>query len=155
MFPERQTLLDWIKPEPPSPDELEYMKLLKPGDYEIYSDRLDSILLEAREVFIRTGLSSMLRSGDLIVGIYTPAGDMVCASCGTFLHAALSLLPIKFTIKNWLPDPTVGVREGDIFYCNEALYGGMHNPDQIAFMPVFHNGELIAMDCGQCLSCSL
>lgn len=144
MRPERQVLLDWIKPERQSPEELKYMKLLEAGDYEIYGEKLNSILLEAREVFMRTGLSSMLRSGDLIVGIYTAAGDTVCASCGTFIHMVVAQLPIKFAIHNWLHDPTVGIKEGDVFYCNEALYGGIHNPDQIAFMPVFHDGKLIA-----------
>ncbi len=144
MLPDRKTLLDWIKPEKPSPDELKQMKLLRPGDLEIYSNKLDSILFEAKEVFIRTGIASTIRAGDLIAAIYTPAGDLVCASTGTFIHLPVSQLPVKFVAKTWLNDATVGVKEGDVFYANEALYGGIHNPDQVAVMPVFHNGELIA-----------
>ena len=36
-----------------------------------------------------------------------------------------------------------GIDDGDIFHTNDALYGGIHNPDQVAIMPVFFRGELI------------
>jgi acetophenone carboxylase len=136
--------LQWAKPLPPSPKELECLELLQLGDYEIYNEKLNNFLTETREVFIRMGITSMLRSGDLIVGIYTAAGDMVTASCGTYIHAVTAQLPTKFVVNNWLNNPTVGIEDGDIFYANEATYGGIHNCDQIAMMPVFNDGELIA-----------
>lgn len=144
MRPERETLLEWVKPIPPTSEEKEGMKKLQPGDYEIFNEKLNNILSEAKEVFIRMGITSMLRSGDLIVGIYTPDGDMATCSAGTYLHAVSAQLPVKFIMKNWLDNPTVGVRDGDTFYASEAQYGGIHNPDQIAIMPVFNDGELIA-----------
>ena len=137
-------LAERLKPEPPTPEELECMRKLEPGDYEVYSEKLNMISLEAREIFTRIGISSMLHSGDMAVGIYTPEGDMVTAICGTYLHSVTAQIPIKFIMKYWKNNPTVGVREGDIFYCNEAVYGGIHNPDQIALMPIFFKGELIA-----------
>jgi N-methylhydantoinase B/oxoprolinase/acetone carboxylase alpha subunit len=42
------------------------------------------------------------------------------------------------------PSSNVKPREGDIYYCNETLYGGVHSPDQTAIMPIFNDGELIA-----------
>jgi acetophenone carboxylase len=144
MRPDSKTLLDWVKPLPPPPEELKGLELLQPGDYEMFNEKLNNILLEGKEVFIRMGITSMLRSGDLLVGIYTADGDMATASCGTYLHTATAQLPIKFIVNNWLDNPTVGVKDGDVFYANEALYGGVHNPDQIAMMPVFNDGELIA-----------
>jgi N-methylhydantoinase B/oxoprolinase/acetone carboxylase alpha subunit len=142
--PDPQTLLEWIKPGSPTEDELECMNLLQPGDYEIYTEKLNNFLLESKEVFIKLGVSSMLRSGDLVTGIYTPRGDMVAAWCGTYLHAVVGQLPIKFVAKTWINDPTVGVKDGDIFYSSDPLYGGIHNCDQIVVLPVFHDGELIA-----------
>jgi len=144
MRPHWKELLDWIKPEPFTPEEIECMNTLQPGEYEIYSEKLNNFLLEAREVFIRMGVSSMLRSGDLCVGIYTGRGDLINSSTGTIIHSMTTLLPIKFVVKNWINEPTVGVKAGDIFYNNEVLYGGVHNPDQMAFMPVFNDGELVA-----------
>ncbi|EFK09275.1 hydantoinase B/oxoprolinase [delta proteobacterium NaphS2] len=144
MRPHWKELLDWIKPEKFTAKDIERMEGLQPGEYEIHNEKLNNFLLEAREVFIRMGISSMLRSGDLAVGIYTADGDIVNSSTGTIIHTMTTLLPIKFVVKNWLDEPTVGIKEGDIFYSNEALYGGVHNPDQMAFMPVFNDGELIA-----------
>lgn len=144
MRPDAQKLLDWIKPGPATDEELECLKLLQPGDYEIYTEKLNNFMLESKEVFIKLGVSSMLRSGDLVTGIYTPRGDMVAAWCGTYLHAVVGQLPIKFTAETWMNEPTVGVKDGDIFYCSDPLYGGIHNCDQIVVMPVFNDGELIA-----------
>jgi N-methylhydantoinase B/oxoprolinase/acetone carboxylase alpha subunit len=144
MRPEIATLLEWVKPTSDTGTEVEDIGLLKPGDYEIFSETLNNALAEAKEIFVRMGITSMLRSGDLIVGVYTRQGDMATCSAGTYLHAVSAQLPVKFIMNNWLENPTVGVRDGDIFYANEALYGGIHNPDQIAMMPVFNDGELIA-----------
>jgi len=138
------TVIQWIKPEPVSELEERCMAALKPGDYEIYDEKLLNFLDEAREVFTRAGVSGLIRSGDLIVAVYTANGDLASASAGTYLHCVTGVLPIKFVLHRYLTDPTVGVNEGDIFYTNEARYGGIHNPDQMAFMPVFNEGELIA-----------
>ena len=144
MHPHWKELLDWIKPENFTTKDIECMEGLRPGEYEIYTEKINNFLLEAKEIFIRMGVSSMLRSGDLCVGIYTAGGDIINSSTGTIIHSMTTLLPIKFVVKNWLHEPTVGVKEGDIFYNNEVLYGGVHNPDQMAFMPVFNDGDLIA-----------
>lgn len=137
-------MVEWIKPEPVSALEARCMELLEPGEYEIYHAKLLNNLAETREIFTRCGITSMLRSGDCIVAIYTANGDLVDASAGTYLHCVTAMLPIKYVLHKFLTEPSVGVREGDIWYCNEAAYGGIHNPDQMAFMPIFHDGELIA-----------
>ncbi|GAB7386411.1 hydantoinase B/oxoprolinase family protein [Bacillaceae bacterium] len=133
-----------IKPEPVTDFERECMAKLKPGEYEIYSEKLNNIVLEAKEILTRIGISGFFHSGDLIVGLYTAQGDLVTAYCGVFLHSVTTQSAIKYILKYYKDDPTVGIREGDIFYANEALYGGVHNPDQAAIMPIFYEGRLIA-----------
>jgi N-methylhydantoinase B/oxoprolinase/acetone carboxylase alpha subunit len=147
MAVDRATLLSWIKPSPATAEELAAAARLAPGDCEIWSEKLNAILDEAADVFVRTGVSSMLHSGDLVVGIYDPAGNMVAASCGVYMHAVTAQLPVKFVRSHFVAEPTVGIHEGDIFYCNDALYGGIHNPDQIAIMPIFHQEKLVAWSC--------
>ncbi len=137
-------ILEHLGPEPVPQEEIDAVNELQTGDYEVWSEKLVAITEEAYEIFIRLGISSMLHSGDVVVAIYTPEGDQVTAICGTYLHAVAGQIPIKFIMKHFLNDKTVGVREGDIFYCNEALYGGIHNCDQMAVEPIFYNGELIA-----------
>jgi acetophenone carboxylase len=133
-----------IKPVAPSPEELEAMAELAPGDYEIYSEMMTIIVQEGKEIMTKMGISSMLHSGDSMAGLYTSAGDLVTTVCGTYLHCVTGQIPIKFILKYWRDNPSVGVRAGDVFYCNEAIYGGIHNPDQFAIMPIFHEEELVA-----------
>ena len=133
-----------IKPVAASHEELEAMAELAAGDYEIYSEMLTIIVQEGKEIMTKMGISSMLHSGDSMAGLYTAAGDLVTTVCGTYLHCVTGQIPIKFILKYWRDNPSVGVHAGDVFYCNEAIYGGIHNPDQFAIMPIFHEDELIA-----------
>lgn len=144
MRPSKEELMRCLKPEPSSKEELAAVERLGPGQYEVFSERLNMIVAEAKEVFIRIGVSFMLHSGDLVVGIHTARGDLVTACLGTFLHTVTAQLPIKWIMRNFKDNPSVGIREGDIFLCNEATYGGIHNADQMALMPVFYGGELLA-----------
>lgn len=144
MRPAKEEVMAFLKPSPISKEELLGLDKLEPGDYEIYSERLNMILAECKDVFTKVGNSNWVLSGDLIVGIHTAQGDMVSACLGTFIHSVTAQNPIKWIMHNFYNNPRVGVHEGDIFYCNEATYGGIHNCDQLALMPIFHNGELIA-----------
>ncbi len=133
-----------MRSEPATEQELADAAALAPGDYEIFSENLLLMLQEGKEVMTKMGISSMLHSGDTLVAIFTARGDLVSAVLGTYLHAVTGQVPIKFILEEFAGDPSVGVREGDVYYCNEALYGGIHNPDQFALMPVFSAGELVA-----------
>ncbi len=141
----RFDMLEWITPSDPPADIEEAVAAVGGGDYEIYKHKIDSALDEAHSVFMRTGVSSMLKSGDVVVGLHNARGDLVSASCGTYLHGPIAQLPVKFVIKQYLEgESNVEVNPGDIFYTNEVLTGGLHNPDQMAIMPIFHDDELIA-----------
>ncbi len=144
MRPTKDEVMAFIKPSPVTEEELSGLEKLEPGDYEIYSERLNMILAECKDVFQRVGNSDWVLSGDLIVGLHTAQGDMVSACLGTFIHSVTAQNPIKWIMQNFYNNPKVGVHEGDIFYANEATYGGIHNCDQLALMPIFHDGELIA-----------
>ncbi|MEM4408522.1 MAG: hydantoinase B/oxoprolinase family protein, partial [Candidatus Caldarchaeum sp.] len=133
-----------FKPDPPSPDEQKAMKHLDPVDYAVYTRRLELACREAREVLKRLGISTFIKAGDTAQGFYCANGDLSIADVGTYLHVVDGIIPIKFVLKHYANEPTVGLKDGDIFFCNEAIYGGIHNPDMITFMPVYSGGELIA-----------
>ena len=111
------------------------------GGYEIAVQRTADILDEGYEIFMRSSRSSMGVAGDSIVAMFNAAGDLVNASAGTYLHAVIPPIVIKYIIKNYSDNP--GIKDGDIFYTNDALYGGIHNPDQVAITPVFFGEDLI------------
>ncbi|MDT3700026.1 MAG: hydantoinase B/oxoprolinase family protein [Thermincola sp.] len=132
------------KPEKATARQIECMQKVEAADFEIYSRKLELICAEAREIFAKMGSAQMLQSGDLAVGIYTAEGDLASCVIGVYLHLITGQIPIKYVLEKYSLDPTVGINEGDMFFCNEALYGGIHNPDMIMFMPIFTDGELIA-----------
>jgi N-methylhydantoinase B/oxoprolinase/acetone carboxylase alpha subunit len=134
--------LQWLKPAPPTPHEQDCAATVRQGDYEIGVQITNDILDEAMEVFVRSSRSYFGVSGDSMVAIFTANGDLINAACGTYLHAIIQPIIIKFIPKYYTENP--GIREGDIWYTNDALYGGIHNPDQVALMPIFYKGKLLA-----------
>lgn len=144
------TFTDRLKPEPVDGYARDCMDRLDPIDFEIAKEKLNMIVEEAKDVFVRSGVSSMLRSGDVAVAIYTSQGDMVTAACGSYLYAVCGQPQIKYICSRWKDHPNVGVSPGDIFYANDAVYGGVHNPDQFAFVPIFHADKLIAWAAAAC-----
>ncbi|MCS7142254.1 MAG: hydantoinase B/oxoprolinase family protein [Aigarchaeota archaeon] len=133
-----------FKPEPPTEEEELAIAKIDPIDYAVYSRRLEMACREAREILKRLGISTFIKAGDTAQGYYCKNGDMSIAEVGTYLHVVTGIIPIKFVLKHYVNEPTVGLKDGDIFFCNEAIYGGIHNPDMITFMPVYSDGELIA-----------
>lgn len=134
--------LQWLKPSPATDYEKECAAKIRQGDYEIGVQITNDILDEAMEVFVRASRSYFGVSGDSMVAIFTANGDLINGACGTYLHAIIQPIIIKFVKKYYAENP--GIRDGDIWYTNDALYGGIHNPDQVALMPVFHKGKLLA-----------
>ena len=140
--PTPEEKLQMIKPVPPDEDELRAVETLGPGDYEVGFERINNILDEAMDVFMRSSRSSMGIAGDSMVAVFTANGDLANASCGTYLHAVIQPILIKYIRNRFADNP--GVKEGDIWFTNDALYGGIHNPDEVVLIPVFYEGELIA-----------
>jgi len=88
-----------------------------------------------------------LVQGELLFLLANPEGDVICASYGLAGH--IQCMP--FIVKNvaglgFEDDP--GIRQGDIFSVNDALYGPPHNADCYTFLPVFRSGELVAWTVG-------
>jgi acetophenone carboxylase len=140
--PTPEEKLAWIKLEPPTPAEQAGLQALGPGDYEVGFQRTNDIVDEALEVFQRSCRSSMGIAGDVMVAIFTAQGDLVNAAAGTYLHAIIQPIIVKFIRTHYAENP--GIREGDVWCANDALYGGIHNPDVVCLVPIFHEGELIA-----------
>ncbi|MDB6087895.1 MAG: acetone carboxylase subunit alpha [Gammaproteobacteria bacterium] len=119
-------------------------KGLSPHEVHHVRGLLNAALSEAFTMCNQMGAAPGAKWGDLVSGIYTARGDLaMIAPHGIIAFAACCFYPIKFIIKNWISDPTVGVRDGDGFIHNDARYGGIHNTDQSMMMPLFYHGELV------------
>ncbi len=137
-------ILDQFRPEPMDDVEKSVIESMSMFDFEIFNHNMQMICLEGKEVFINRGATIAVLAADLNIAIYTTKGDMAVCAPGVWQHAVTGQIPVKYTIKHWTDDPTVGVHDGDIFYNTEPLYGATHTPDQIVFLPIFVEGELVA-----------
>lgn len=139
-IPTLEQKLTWLKPAPASDRELTLAEQIDAATYEIGFQRTNDILDEGMDVFVRSCRSAMGVAGDSLVAIMTADGDLVNGSCGTYLHAVIPPLVIKYILDRYGDQ----VRDGDLWFANDAVYGGVHNPDQMVCMPVFYDGRLIA-----------
>ncbi|TJY59789.1 hydantoinase B/oxoprolinase family protein [Sinimarinibacterium sp. CAU 1509] len=130
---------------PRTPFENEVLtKGLDPHQTHHIRGLINAALSEAFEMVNQMGAAPGAKWGDLVTGVYTNSGDLaMIAPHGIIAFAACCFYPIKFIIKNWVNDPTVGVNDGDGFIHNDARYGGIHNTDQSMMMPLFYKGELV------------
>jgi len=106
--------------------------------------KLQTACNESFDMLEQMGAAPGAKWGDLISGVWTMHGDLAMASMGgVLIFSVLTQHPVKFMLKYWRDEPTVGIRPGDIFMHNDARYGNIHNTDQSLIIPVFHDGELI------------
>lgn len=137
-------LWEKFRADPPTEEDERFMAALPLVDYEIFLNKLVHVALEGKTVMAQTGSSLPLVAEDMSAGIYAANGDMAVAAAGVYFHSVTGQLPIKYAIKHWTSEPTVGIADGDVFYSTDAVYGGTHPADQICFVPIFHEGVLVA-----------
>jgi len=105
---------------------------------------INAALSEAYQMVNQMGAAPGAKWGDLVTGIYTAQGDLaMIAPYGIIAFAACCFYPIRFIIKYFTNDKSVGVNDGDGFIHNDARYGGIHNTDQSMMMPLYYKGELV------------
>lgn len=132
-----------LKPEPMTSDELAAQEKISDVDFEIFSHKMDMIATEGKETTMKLGASSGMRWGDVAFGVYTAQGDLAVVATGIWFHAVLGQIPVKYIVKHWINEPSVGVREGDSFFWNDPFYGGVHGADMGLCVPVYYDDKLV------------
>jgi len=101
-----------LHPEPPTEEELEYMKGIEPTSAGILLHKLHTIASEGNETLVKLGASTGCRWGDTSCAIYTRTGDSAVCASGLYFHAVLGSTDVKYIMKYWLSEPSVGVKPG-------------------------------------------
>ncbi len=129
---------------------LERLELVEddPVKFMRFQMRLVASCINSRESakLISANPMSMVQ-GELLFMLANAEGDVISASYGLAGH--IQCMP--FVIKNianldFEDDP--GINEGDIFSCNDPMYGPPHNADCYTWLPVFYKGELVSWTVG-------
>jgi N-methylhydantoinase B/oxoprolinase/acetone carboxylase alpha subunit len=109
---------------------------------------LQAALDEAFDIAEMTVATPAAQCGDMSTGYFTAGGDLSLGSTRGIAAFTVSLhYPIRYINKYFAEDETVGVRPGDAFLINDCHYGGVHNPDQHMFMPLFDDKEQLVAWC--------
>lgn len=128
--------------------EREERVLTQVGDPHLFREigsRLVAILDESFEISEQTVAAPAGKFADLATAYMTASGDIsMLSNRGVAAFATVLHYPVKFIIKHFADDASVGIQDGDAYLQNDARYGGVHSPDQGMMMPVFYKGELVA-----------
>ncbi|MBM3485068.1 MAG: hypothetical protein FJX67_00315 [Alphaproteobacteria bacterium] len=130
--------------EPVTEIERRGMERVSEIDADLMIHKLSSIVEEGRDVYMALSISEGIITGDMNCGIFTASGDPVAVATGIYFHTLLNNGQIKYINKYYRPNPTVGLQDGDIYFFNDELGGGIHVFDMFTAMPIFYKGELIA-----------
>ncbi|MCP4603297.1 MAG: hypothetical protein GY847_22740 [Proteobacteria bacterium] len=129
---------------------LERMELVEddPATFMRFQLRLVAACIHARETakLISASPAAMLM-GELLFVLANPEGDCVAASYGLAGHIQSFPFIIR-SIADLDFEAQPGIRSGDIFSTNDGAYGAPHNADCYTWLPVFHEGEVVAWALG-------
>lgn len=114
-----------------------------PVTFEVMNHRLLSIAEEMGIQYMRCSGSNVLITGnDAATAIMLPDGALVAV--GPYIVTQGNVLPLIVASTQRLTGEAVGIRDGDVFICNDPYLGAIHHPDFATVAPLFHEGELVA-----------
>ena len=114
---------------------------IDPVTLEVIRNRLESIVREMGDITLRTARSAVVYAGrDFSCGILSSQADLLAVGTSIPVH----IFPIVWQVKNTLARFQGDVHPGDIFIGNDPYDGGTHLNDVLIFLPIFHEGEIVA-----------
>ena len=120
------------------------MAAVDPLKYEVFYQKIDKVLNEAKEVLRYLSASMITReAGEVQEAFYLPSGEAVHISAGIFMHIMNVTRVIKYMKANRYDADDIGIYDGDQFINNDAYIGGMHCPDTAVVAPLFYAGKLL------------
>jgi len=110
---------------------------------EVMRNALQSIAEEMGATLIRTALSPNIKDRkDCSTAIYTRDGQLVAQAEHIPLHLGLMQSVVKEVLKAY---PRENLLPGDALIINDPYISGSHLPDICIFLPVFYQGEIVAI----------
>lgn len=124
------------------------LKDADPMKFERFYSRLQSACMAAREVARFVAASPGGREmGEAVWALASAEGDSIALSEGFVAHAAAFPVAIKFMVdRGYEENP--GFHDGDVYVANDGYTCGAPHPgDTYTYVPVVHDGEVVAWAC--------
>ena len=117
-----------------------------PVTFEVVNNALVGVAEQMAATILRTSYSTVIREMlDYSTAVFDLDGRIIAQSCRIPIHLNSMSRSLRTTLDESIP---VGEwEEGDIVVTNDPYKGGQHLPDIQTFLPVFHQGTLVAI-CG-------
>jgi N-methylhydantoinase B len=115
-----------------------------PISFEVFRNALVGVGEQMSAIIWRTSFSTVIREMlDYSTAVFDPQGRIVAQACRIPMHLNSMSRSLQTTITRAFP--LESWRPGDIVLMNDPYWGGQHLPDLQTFLPVFADGELIAI----------
>lgn len=112
--------------------------------FEVFRNALVGVAEQMSAIIWRTSFSTVIREMlDYSTAVFDPRGRIVAQACRIPMHLNSMSRSLQTTITRAFPSETW--HPGDIVLMNDPYWGGQHLPDVQTYMPVFSEGELIAI----------
>lgn len=117
-----------------------------PVTLEVVNNALVGVAEQMAATILRTSYSTVIREMlDYSTAVFDTSGRIIAQSCRIPIHLNSMSRSLRTTLDQAIPIEEW--RAGDIIITNDPYMGGQHLPDVQTFMPVFAEGELVAI-CG-------
>jgi len=116
---------------------------LDPITVEVVRHKFEGIANEMQSTLLRSSFSPIVKEGlDASASLFMISGDTLAQACAVPIHLATLIPIVKTMLKTF---PLEKMKEGDVYIMNDPYLGGTHLPDIAIIMPIFHEGQVIAM----------
>jgi acetone carboxylase, alpha subunit len=129
---------------------LERLELMEedPIKFDKFQWQLFAAVNSARETSkYVSGSPAAVGMAELVDMLALPEGEVVAASAGLAGHIGSFPVIARTMIERGCED-NPGIRDGDIWGCNDSRAGCPHPTDMYTYLPVFHEGELVCWVAG-------
>ncbi len=128
---------------PPGPADAGVARGVDPVTLEVVNQRLQSIADEMETVLCRSAFSSIVKEAmDASSALFDRAGNTLAQAAALPGHLGTMIPAVRRILESFPPS---AMRPGDIYGFNEAYEGGTHLPDITVVVPVFWDGDVVAL----------
>ncbi len=119
---------------------------IDPITFEVVNNALIGVAEQMAATILRTSYSTVVREMlDYSTAVFDPKGRIIAQSCRIPIHLNSMSRSLRSTLDEAIPIDEW--RPGDIILTNDPYMGGQHLPDIQTFLPVFSEGQMVAI-CG-------
>jgi N-methylhydantoinase B len=114
-----------------------------PITLEVIRNRLDVIAEEMEIVLLKAAHSAIVKEAlDASAAIFDARGRTMAQAAAIPAHLGMLVTSVRRIVEDFQREPPA---PGDAYIVNDPYDGGTHLPDVTIVVPVFHDGELVAL----------